>query len=69
MIMAGYQHRKVVASDLRATPETGRSLINWIAELTVPEKTPPEQDWNHEVPGPLAWRSRTGASIGWMSRA
>jgi 5-methylphenazine-1-carboxylate 1-monooxygenase len=51
MIMAGYQHEKFVCYPISARhPETGRSLINWIAELTVPEKTPPEQDWNHEVP-------------------
>jgi len=51
MIMAGYQHEKFVCYPISARhPETGRALINWIAELTVPEKTPPQQDWNREVP-------------------
>lgn len=50
MIMAGYQHEKFVCYPISAAhARRGRSLINWIAELTVPDATPPQQDWNREV--------------------
>jgi 5-methylphenazine-1-carboxylate 1-monooxygenase len=51
MIMAGYQHEKFVCYPIsQRHASEGRALINWIAELTVPEKSPPKQDWNREVP-------------------
>lgn len=50
MFMAGYQHVKFVAYPIsRRHAEAGRSLINWIAELTIPGDTPPRHDWNQEV--------------------
>jgi 5-methylphenazine-1-carboxylate 1-monooxygenase len=50
MIMAGYQHEKFVCYPIsQPHANEGRALINWIAELTVPEKSPPKQDWNREV--------------------
>jgi 2-polyprenyl-6-methoxyphenol hydroxylase-like FAD-dependent oxidoreductase len=50
MIMAGHQHQKFVAYPIsRAHAEQGRSLINWIAELDVPDWLPPRQDWNRQV--------------------
>jgi 2-polyprenyl-6-methoxyphenol hydroxylase-like FAD-dependent oxidoreductase len=50
MIMAGYQHEKFVCYPIsQPHASQGRALINWIAELTVPEKSPPKQDWNREV--------------------
>jgi 2-polyprenyl-6-methoxyphenol hydroxylase-like FAD-dependent oxidoreductase len=52
MIMAGYQHEKFVCYPIsQHHARQGRALINWIAELTVPEKSPPQQDWNREVAG------------------
>jgi 5-methylphenazine-1-carboxylate 1-monooxygenase len=63
MIMAGYQHEKFVCYPISAGhARAGRSLINWIAELTVSDETPPQQDWNREVqkdrfaPRFSAWR-------------
>ncbi|HYI15934.1 MAG TPA: flavin-dependent oxidoreductase [Thermomicrobiales bacterium] len=50
MIMAGHQHQKFVAYPIsRPHAEQGRSLINWIAELDVPDWVPPRQDWNRQV--------------------
>ncbi len=50
MIMAGHQDQKFVAYPICPnTAEKGRSLINWIAELTVGGEMPPRADWNHEV--------------------
>ena len=50
MFMAGHQDQKFVAypisEPLRAQ---GRSLINWIAELRVPDGAPPVTDWNKRV--------------------
>lgn len=51
MIMAGYQDQKFVAYPIsQPLAKQGRSLINWIAELSVPFDSPPPQDWNAEVP-------------------
>ncbi|HVF16987.1 MAG TPA: flavin-dependent oxidoreductase [Steroidobacteraceae bacterium] len=51
MIMAGFQHEKFVCYPIsQRHAREDRALINWIAELTVPEKSPPKQDWNREVP-------------------
>jgi 2-polyprenyl-6-methoxyphenol hydroxylase-like FAD-dependent oxidoreductase len=51
MIMAGYQDQKFVAYPIsQPLAKQGRSLINWIAELSVPYDSPPPQDWNAEVP-------------------
>jgi 2-polyprenyl-6-methoxyphenol hydroxylase-like FAD-dependent oxidoreductase len=51
MIMAGHQHQKFVAYPIsRMHAEHGRSRINWIAELDVPDWVPPRQDWNRQVP-------------------
>jgi 5-methylphenazine-1-carboxylate 1-monooxygenase len=51
MIMAGFQHEKFVCYPIsQRHAREGRALINWIAELTVPDKAPPRQDWNSEVP-------------------
>ncbi|MCT2536734.1 flavin-dependent oxidoreductase [Aquibacillus koreensis] len=50
MIMAGHQDQKIVAYPI--CPDTaakGRSLVNWIAELTVGGEMPPRADWNHAV--------------------
>lgn len=51
MIMAGYQDQKFVCYPIsKQLANKGRSLINWIAELSVADDAPPPQDWNAEVP-------------------
>jgi 2-polyprenyl-6-methoxyphenol hydroxylase-like FAD-dependent oxidoreductase len=53
MFMAGHQDQKFVAYPIsEPLRRQGRSLVNWIAELRVPEDvpdTPPRSDWNREV--------------------
>lgn len=50
MIMAGHQDQKFVAYPIcPATASKGRSLINWIAELTVGGELPSRADWNLAV--------------------
>lgn len=50
MIMAGHQDQKFVCYPIVAdTDGAGRALINWVAELNVPDWTPPQQDWNRQV--------------------
>lgn len=50
MIMAGHQHQKFVCYPISgAHAEHGRASINWVAELDVPDWTPPRQDWNRRV--------------------
>ncbi|MEY4509873.1 MAG: hypothetical protein RLZZ450_1995 [Pseudomonadota bacterium] len=48
MFMAGHPDQKFVAYPISAEARTrGRSLVNWIAELRVPEA--PDNDWNRRV--------------------
>lgn len=48
MFMAGHQDCKFVAYPIKALPD-GRQLLNWIAELSVPEYKQDVQDWNRKV--------------------
>lgn len=47
MIMAGHQSEKFVCYPISPVREDGKQLINWIAELNVPELLDRE-DWNRE---------------------
>ena len=50
MFMAGHQDQKFVAYPISEPLRVqGRSLINWIAELRVPDGAPPATDWNKRV--------------------
>lgn len=50
MFMAGHQDQKFVAYPIsEPLRRQGRSLINWIAELRVPDGAPPVTDWNKRV--------------------
>src|SRR3546814_19554997 len=48
MVMAGHQSQKFVCYPIcRETAARGHSLVNWIAELTVPERGfGRREDWN-----------------------
>lgn len=50
MFMAGHQDQKFVCYPIsEPLRRHGRSLINWIAELRVPNGEPPKTDWNRKV--------------------
>jgi 2-polyprenyl-6-methoxyphenol hydroxylase-like FAD-dependent oxidoreductase len=51
MIMAGYANRKFVAYPIsEVSPQTGRALINWVADVYVGGDKPPiPRDWNRRV--------------------
>jgi 2-polyprenyl-6-methoxyphenol hydroxylase-like FAD-dependent oxidoreductase len=51
MIMAGYANRKFVAYPIsEASPQTGRALINWVADVYIGADQPPiPRDWNRQV--------------------
>ena len=50
MIMAGFAAQKFVAYPISAeAAKRGRSLVNWVAELTVGGDTEPPRDWNREI--------------------
>ncbi|SDJ62590.1 flavin-dependent oxidoreductase [Salimicrobium halophilum] len=50
MIMAGHQDQKFVAYPVcPEADEKGRSLVNWIAELTVGEEHISQADWNRRI--------------------
>jgi 2-polyprenyl-6-methoxyphenol hydroxylase-like FAD-dependent oxidoreductase len=48
MFMAGYQDCKFVAYPIKKHTD-GTVLVNWIAELSVPDYQPDVQDWNKKV--------------------
>jgi 2-polyprenyl-6-methoxyphenol hydroxylase-like FAD-dependent oxidoreductase len=50
MIMAGFAAQKFVAYPISAQARAnGRSLVNWVAELTVGGEQEPPRDWNREI--------------------
>lgn len=54
MFMAGHQDQKFVCYPIsEPLRKRGRSLINWIAELRVPQSELPATDWNRKVPASL----------------
>ena len=50
MIMAGHQNQKFVCYPIsRPHEHRGAALLNWVAELSLPEGAAPPQDWNRRV--------------------
>ena len=50
MIMAGHQKQKFVCYPISPDhARQGKALINWVAELNVPDWKAPKQDWNRQV--------------------
>jgi 5-methylphenazine-1-carboxylate 1-monooxygenase len=50
MAMAGHADMKLVCYPIsQSYAEQGRAMINWIAELKIPDDAPPKDDWNREV--------------------
>ncbi|GAB3062347.1 flavin-dependent oxidoreductase [Virgibacillus ainsalahensis] len=49
MIMAGFQDQKFVAYPVDPEISGDRSLVNWIAELTIEEDAPTRADWNRKI--------------------
>lgn len=51
MIMAGHQAQKFVCYPIsRSHERRGTALLNWVAELMLPDGVPPPPDWNRRVP-------------------
>jgi 2-polyprenyl-6-methoxyphenol hydroxylase-like FAD-dependent oxidoreductase len=51
MIMAGHQNQKFVCYPIsRAHEQHGAALLNWVAELSLPDGVAPTQDWNRQAP-------------------
>ncbi|HUG16588.1 MAG TPA: flavin-dependent oxidoreductase [Thermomicrobiales bacterium] len=67
MIMAGHQQQKFVCYPISgAGAEHGRASINWVAELNVPDWTPPRQDWNRRVPAERFRDAFAEWRFGWL---
>jgi 5-methylphenazine-1-carboxylate 1-monooxygenase len=50
MAMAGHADMKLVCYPIsQRYAEQGKAMINWIAELKIPDDAPPKDDWNREV--------------------
>jgi len=65
MFMAGHQNCKFVAYPIKALPD-GRQLLNWIAELAVPDYNQDVQDWNREVSIDVFKRPFESWDFGWL---
>lgn len=51
MIMASHQAQKFVCYPIsRSHERRGAALLNWVAELMLPDGASPPQDWNRRVP-------------------
>lgn len=65
MFMAGHQDCKFVAYPIKTLAD-GRRLINWIAELSVPDYQQDVQDWNREVSIDVFKASFENWDFGWL---
>jgi len=50
MAVAGHFHQRVIAYPIGPGTKPGTLLTNWIAQMTVPDKAPPREDWSRQVP-------------------
>jgi 2-polyprenyl-6-methoxyphenol hydroxylase-like FAD-dependent oxidoreductase len=67
MFMAGHQDQKFVAYPIsEPLRREGRSLINWIAELRVPNGELPTTDWNRKVDKSVFERPFADWKWGWI---
>ena len=67
MIMAGHQNQKFVCYPIsRAHEQRGTALLNWVAELTLPEGAPPPPDWNRQVPKQRFAQQFAGWRFDWL---
>ena len=67
MIMAGYQDQKFVAYPVDPLAESGRSLMNWIAELTIEGEAPSRSDWNRKVDKEVFAPAFADWDFGWLN--
>ncbi|PLS08489.1 flavin-dependent oxidoreductase [Neobacillus cucumis] len=68
MIMAGYQDQKFVAYPVCPdTAANGRSLVNWIAELTVMAEMPSRADWNRKIDKEIFAPAFAAWDFGWLN--
>lgn len=67
MIMAGYQDQKFVAYPVDPLAESGRSLMNWIAELTIEGEGPSRSDWNRKVDKEVFAPAFADWDFGWLN--
>jgi 5-methylphenazine-1-carboxylate 1-monooxygenase len=67
MIMAGFQDQKFVAYPVCPDGATnGKSLVNWIAELTI-EDMPSRADWNKEIDKNKFAPAFANWNFGWLN--
>lgn len=67
MIMAGFQDQKFVAYPVCPDAATnGKSLVNWIAELTI-EDMPSRADWNKEIDKNKFAPAFANWNFGWLN--
>lgn len=67
MVMAGHYSQKFVCYPItEPDPNTGKALINWIAEMKVPDWTDYDQDWTNEVSKDRFFEPFAGWDFGWL---
>jgi len=67
MIMAGYANRKFVAYPIsEASPQTGRLLINWVADVYIGTDQPIPRDWNRQVDHATVLEHFEGWRFDWL---
>ena len=69
MVWAGHDNQKFVCYPIsEPARRSGRSLVNWIAELRVPlDATPPRTDWNRRVEKSVFRGPFESWDFGWLS--
>ena len=66
MVMAGHYSQKLVCYPITDPDEQGKSLINWIAELKVPDWKQLDQNWVNEVDQSAFCEPFMSWDFGWL---
>ena len=67
MVMAGHYSQKLVCYPITDPDENGESLMNWIAELKVPDWKQLDQNWVNEVDKSVFCEPFMSWDFGWLN--
>jgi len=48
MVIAGHFHQRIIVYPI-ASKRSGKALVNWICQKTVPDQATPREDWNRRI--------------------
>ncbi len=65
IVIAGHFHQRIIVYPIGKRP-SGKMLINWICQKTVPDRAPPREDWNRRVAKEEVMSAFGGWNFPWL---